>query len=184
MNMMYNCADGVILISSAEGWGLALTESLLTGTPFIANVTGGMQDQMRFEDEDGNWIDFNKDIPSNHRGTYTKHGKWVLPTFPTNLSLVGSPVTPYIYDDRCSFEDAALRIQEMYEMGDDERLERGKAGMEWALSDEAGFTSEKMSNRIIEGLDELFETWSPRKKFEFLKDTDFESRVLKHEIIY
>tara|TARA_R110000796_G_scaffold93917_3_gene198558 strand:- start:4129 stop:5139 length:1011 start_codon:yes stop_codon:yes gene_type:complete len=184
MNMMYNCADSVILISSAEGWGLALTESLLSGTPFIANVTGGMQDQMRFEDEDGNWVDFNKDIPSNHRGTYTKHGKWVLPTFPSNLSIVGSPVTPYIYDDRCSFEDASLKIMEMYKMGDEERRERGKAGMEWALSDEAGFTSEKMSNRIIEGLDELFDTWKPREKFEFLKDTDFESRVLKHKIIY
>jgi hypothetical protein len=184
MNMMYNCADSVILISSAEGWGLALTESLLTGTPFIANVTGGMQDQMRFEDENGDWINFNKDIPSNHRGTYTKHGKWVLPTFPSNLSIVGSPVTPYIYDDRCSFEDVSTKIMEMYKMGDEERRERGKAGMEWALSDEAGFTSEKMSNRIIEGLDELFDTWKPREKFEFLKDTDFESRVLKHKIIY
>lgn len=184
MNMLYNCADSVILISSAEGWGLALTESLLTGTPFIANVTGGMQDQMRFEDENGNWVNFDKNIPSNHRGTYLKHGKWALPTFPTNLSLVGSPVTPYIYDDRCSYEDAAEKIMEMYKMGDEERRERGKAGMEWALSDEAGFTSEKMSNRIIEGLDELFDTWTPREKFEFLKDTDFESRVLKHEIIY
>ena len=184
MNMMYNCADSVILISSAEGWGLALTESLLSGTPFIANVTGGMQDQMRFEDENGNWVNFDKNIPSNHRGTYTKHGKWVLPTFPTNLSIVGSPVTPYIYDDRCSYEDVSEKIMEMYKMGNEERLERGKAGMEWALSDEAGFTSEKMSNRIIEGLDELFDTWSPREKFEFLADTDFESRVLKHEIIY
>jgi hypothetical protein len=33
-----------------------LTECLLTGTPFIANVTGGMQDQMRFENKNGNWI--------------------------------------------------------------------------------------------------------------------------------
>jgi glycosyltransferase involved in cell wall biosynthesis len=181
---MYNIADAQILLTSNEGWGLSLTEALLTGTPIIANVTGGMQDQMRFEDENGDWINFNKDIPSNHRGTYTKHGKWVLPTFPSNLSIVGSPTTPYIYDDRCSFEDASLKIMEMYKMGDEERRERGKAGMEWALSDEAGFTSEKMSNRIIEGLDELFDTWKPREKFEFLKDTDFESRVLKHKIIY
>ena len=64
MNMLYNCADSVILISSAEGWGLALTESLLTGTPFIANVTGGMQDQMRFEDENGDWINLDKNVPS------------------------------------------------------------------------------------------------------------------------
>ena len=184
MNYLYNSADGVILISSAEGWGLALTESLLTGTPFIANVTGGMQDQMRFEDDNGKWIGFDDKIPSNHRGTYTKHGDWALPVYPTNLSLVGSPQTPYIYDDRCSFEDASNRIMELYKMGDKERKARGKKGMEWALSDEAGFTSQKMSNRIIEGLDELFDTWKPREKFEFLKDTDYEPRVLKHKIIY
>ena len=60
MSYLYNYADVYILLSSAEGWGLALTESLLTGTPIIANVTGGMQDQMRFEDENGDWIEFNE----------------------------------------------------------------------------------------------------------------------------
>ena len=192
MNLLYNSADGVILISSAEGWGLSLTESLLTGTPIIANTTGGMQDQMRFEydmDEGpgvkkGEWINFDKDFPSNHRGTYKKHGEWALPIYPTNLSIVGSPQTPYIYDDKASFEDASNRIMELYKMGDEKRKKIGKSGMEWALSDEAGFTSEKMSDRIIEGIDELFDTWKPRAKFEFLKDTDFQKRTLKHEIIY
>ena len=41
-----------------------------------------------------------------------------------------------------------------------------------------------MSNRIIEGMDELFSTWEPREKYEFLKDTDFEPRTLKHALIY
>jgi glycosyltransferase involved in cell wall biosynthesis len=184
MNMLYNCADGVILLSSAEGWGLSLTEALLTGTPFIANVTGGMQDQMRFVNENGEWIDFNSDFPSNHRGTYKECGKWALPVFSTNLSIVGSPQTPYIYDSRCSAEDAAERIMELYQMSDKERKERGKAGREWATSEEAGFTSEQMSQRIVEGMDELFDTWKPRLKFEFLKDTDFEQRVLKHKLVY
>lgn len=184
MNLLYNSVDGVILISSAEGWGLALTESLLTGTPFIANVTGGMQDQMRFENDKGEWIDFTPDFPSNHKGTYTKHGEWVLPVYPTNLSIVGSPQTPYIYDDRCSAEDAAKQILNLYNMGDEARKDIGKKGLEWASSDEAGLTAKKMSNRIIEGMDELFDTWEPREKFEFLKDTDFEKKVLKHKLIY
>jgi len=184
MNMLYNCADGVILISSAEGWGLSLTESLLTGTPIIANVTGGMQDQMRFEDENGNWIEFDADFPSNHKGTYKKHGKWALPVFPSNLSIVGSPATPYIFDDRCNAEDATKRIMELYNMSKKERQEIGRAGLEWVTSDEAGFTSEKMSQRIIEGMDELFSTWQPREKFEFLADTDYEPRVLKHKLVY
>jgi hypothetical protein len=41
-----------------------------------------------------------------------------------------------------------------------------------------------MSQRIIEGMDELFTNWTPREKFEFLKDTDYEVRSLKHSIIY
>ena len=184
MNLLYNCADGVILVSSAEGWGLSLTEALLTGTPFIANTTGGMQDQMRFEDGDDEWYTPSPWIPSNHRKTWITCGKWALPVYPTNLSVVGSPQTPYIYDDRCSFEDVAERISELYSMSKEERQERGKAGMEWALSDEAGFTSEKMSERIIEGMDELFKVWKPRPDYYIYKDTDYEPRALNHSLIY
>ena len=184
MNLLYNCADGVVLASSAEGWGLSLTEALLTGTPFIANVTGGMQDQMRFVDDNGEWYTPNPDVPSNHRGTYKEHGKWALPVYPTNMSVVGSPATPYIYDDRCSFEDVAHRMLELYTMPKDERKNRGEEGMKWATGDEAGFTSEKMAQRIIEGMDELFEVWKPREKYYIYKDTDFEPRVLKHKLIY
>ena len=56
MNWLYNMADANVLLSSNEGWGLSLTESLLSGTPFIANTTGGMQDQMRFV-KDGKWME-------------------------------------------------------------------------------------------------------------------------------
>jgi hypothetical protein len=54
MNLLYNATDGCALISSNEGWGLSLTDAMMCGKPIIATVTGGMQDQMRFEDEDGN----------------------------------------------------------------------------------------------------------------------------------
>jgi hypothetical protein len=33
---------------------------MMAGTMIMANVTGGMQDQMRFEDENGNWLNFNE----------------------------------------------------------------------------------------------------------------------------
>jgi len=184
MSYLYNCADGTILLSSNEGWGLALTESLLTATPFIANVTGGMQDQMRFIDSKGNWFTPNSDVPSNHRGTYKEHGKWAYPVYPTSFSLQGSPKTPYIFDDRCSWEDAAEQIKKLYETSPKERKERGLAGMEWALGDEAGFTSEKMSHRMIKYIDKLFDTWKPIPKYQFVKDTDFEKRVLPHKLIY
>jgi glycosyltransferase involved in cell wall biosynthesis len=184
MALLYNIADGVILLSSAEGWGLALTEAMLTGTPIIANVTGGMQDQMRFEDENGEWYTPNPDVPSNHKQTYTKCGEWALPVFPTNLSLVGSPKTPYIYDDRCSAEDAALQIRALYDMGDKERKRIGELGRKWALSDEAGFTAEKMSSRVAEGMDKLFDNFTPREKFTFTSDKEQSKKVLNHKLIY
>jgi len=75
LNVIYNLCDGVVLPSSAEGWGLSITEAMHTGKMFIATVTGGMQDQMRFEDENGNWINFSKEFPTNSIGKYRKHGK-------------------------------------------------------------------------------------------------------------
>ena len=51
LNILYNVADVQILLTCNEGWGLANTEAMLSGTPIIANTTGGMQDQMRFIDE-------------------------------------------------------------------------------------------------------------------------------------
>ena len=184
LNQFYNIADGVILLSSAEGWGLSLTEALLTGTPIIANVTGGMQDQMRFEDKDGNWIDFDENIPSNHRGTYKTHGEWAFPVYPTSLSLVGSPKTPYIWDDRCTPEDAAKQIRALYDMSKKDRKKIGKAGYDWVTSKEAGFTAKFMGDRVIEGMDELFSKFKPRKSFTFTKDTDKQRKVLNHKLIY
>lgn len=183
MNLLYNLADGVILLTSNEGWGLALTESLLCGKMIIANVTGGMQDQMRFE-KDGKWIDFTSDFPSNHKGTIKKHGKWALPVYPSNSSIQGSVPTPYIYDDRCKPEDAADQIAVLYNMSKEERQERGLAGREWATGEEAGFTGETMGKRVIEAVDELFTTWQPREEFELLSDSDYEKRVLPHKLIY
>ena len=184
MNFLYNMADGVILLSSAEGWGLSLTESLLTGTPIIANVTGGMQDQMRFVDNDGKWYTNSIEIPSNHFKTYSEHGEWALPVYPKALGLVGSPVTPYIWDSRCDFRDAVVRINQLYMMGDKKRKSIGNKGKEWAISDEAGFTAEKMGKTFTKGMEELFTTWIPRKSFTFSKDTDHKVRTLRHKLTY
>lgn len=183
MNWLYNLTDAQILLTSNEGWGLSLTEALLTGLPIIANVTGGMQDQMRFV-KDGKWMDFDQDFPSNHRGTIREHGEWAFPVYPTSRSLVGSVPTPYIFDDRCEPEDAADQIEAVYNLGAEERQRRGNTGREWALGDEAGFTSQKMGNRIIKYVDELFDTWQPREKYEFILAGEYKKKVLNHKLIY
>ena len=184
LNYLYNLADAQILLTSNEGWGLSLTEALLTGTPIIANVTGGMQDQMRFVDENGEWFTPSPKIPSNNTGRYKTHGKWAFPVYPTNRSIQGSPATPYIWDDRCRPEDAAEQIMNLYNMSKEERKECGLTGHEWAVSEEAGFTAELMTKRVIEGVDETFNSFTPRESFEFINANEVELPTLNHELLY
>ena len=157
---------------------------MLSGTPIIANTTGGMQDQMRFVDENGKWFTPSADVPSNHRGTYKEHGEWAFPVYPTSRSIQGSPMTPYIYDDRASFEDITKRIEEAYNLDKSELKAKGLKGREWCLSDEAGFTAQKQGERVIDAFDELFETWKPRADFELINATEQKGKYLNHKIIY
>jgi len=182
MNGMYNIADVTMLISSNEGWGLSLTESMMAGTMIIANVTGGMQDQCRFEDDNGEWFTPSADIPSNHRGTYKKHGEWAIPVYPNNISLAGSVPTPYIFDDRCSPEDAAQALLEAYNIPKEERKRRGLAGREWAMSDEAGLTAKKMTARVVSAIDRTIETFEPRARYDLIKVEEQPSQLIEHKL--
>lgn len=182
MNMLYNIADVTVLPTSNEGWGLSITESLMAGTMIIANVTGGMQDQMRFEDENGLWYTPNQKVPSNHRGTYKNHGPWVKPVFPTNLSLTGAPPTPYIFDDRCSPEDLAEAIEIVYRIPDQTRVEKGLKGREWVLSEESMMSSVNMCKNIIDGVDETLEKFIPRPKFDIIKVEDRPRKYLQDSV--
>ena len=184
LNYLYNLADAQILLTSNEGWGLSLTEALLTGTPIIANVTGGMQDQMRFEDNKGKWINFNKSFPSNHTGKYKNHGEWAFPVYPVARTLKGSPPTPYIWDDICKVEDAADRIMELYKMDPKERKRRGMEGYKWAMGNEAGFTAQHQAQRVIKNIDKTFKNFKPREKFEFINVNEYPTDTVPHKLIY
>lgn len=182
MNLMYNIADTSMLISSNEGWGLSLTESMMAGTMIVANVTGGMQDQMRFVDDKGEWYTPSADIPSNHRGTFKEHGEWAVPVFPSNISLAGSPPTPYIFDDRCDPDEVATALKEVYELSSEDRVKKGLKGREWAMSDEARMTAEGMVTNVMESMDEAFDKFTPREKFDFFKVEDLEPDYIQHKI--
>jgi glycosyltransferase involved in cell wall biosynthesis len=185
LNKYYNLADLTTLISSNEGWGLALTESMMAGTPILANVTGGMQDQMRFEDENGEWIKFTEAFGSNHLGKYKKAGKFAFPVFPSNISLIGSPPTPYIFDDRCDFRDVANQLAAAYSLKMEDANEYNKLGdaaREWVTSDESMMSARKMCENIIEGFEETFKKWTPRPAFDFYKIEDLEENYLKYPV--
>ena len=172
LNYLYNCSDAHMFMTDNEGWGLGLTESLTAGRMIIAPVQGGMQDQMRFEDENGDWINFSTEHPSNADGKYKKCGKWAMPIFPKTRSVKGSPMTPYIFASQCSIEDAAIALMKVYKMGPEERQERGLAGREWVLSDESGFTATRMGQGFIDNIDNLLRVWKPQPRFTVTKVDD------------
>jgi len=172
LNYLYNCSDAHMFMTDNEGWGLGLTESLTAGRMIIAPVQGGMQDQMRFEDENGDWINFSTEHPSNADGKYKKCGEWAMPIFPKTRSVKGSPMTPYIFATQCSIEDAAIALMKVYKIGPEERQRKGLAGRNWIMSDESKCTSKAMGQNFIDNINVLLTNWKPQPRFRVTKVDD------------
>ena len=183
MNLLYNIADVTALISSNEGWGLSLTESMMAGRMIIANTTGGMQDQMRFVDDNNSWINFDKDFPSNNIGKYKNHGEWAVPVYPSNLSIVGSLPTPYIFDSRADIRDITKAINDVYILPKEERITKGLKGREWVTSDESMMSANNMSKNIINAVEETLSNWKPRKRFELIKTEKLPNKKVQHKLL-
>ena len=105
------------------------------------------------------------ELGSNHRAKYKEHGEWVKPVFPTNVSLQGSPMTPYIFDDRVQYEDAADAIMSWYLRGPEERERCGELGIKFVKDKTIGMDSKEMCDRFIESINDTFENWKPREKY-------------------
>ena len=176
LNYLYNIADVTINLASNEGFGLGTCESLMCGTPIIVNVTGGLQDQcgFRFRDHFLTYKDYGK-IESLHdwrkweNNKDLTHGEWVKPVWPKSRSLQGSPPTPYIFDDRCDWVDAAESIRHFYDMSREQRKECGFKGHEFVSSDEAQMSARHMGQLFIDHMETAFEKWTPRNRYEVVK---------------
>jgi len=176
MNFLYNISDVTMNLASNEGFGLGTCESLMSGTPIIVNVTGGLQDQCGFRLDDKfltyedyyeietlhNW----KKWENNDKLT---HGEWVKPVWPRSRALMGSIPTPYIFDDRCDWEDAGDAIQYWYELGKEKRDECGIKGHEFVMSKEAMMSAKMMGDNFIDHMETAFDKWTPREKFNIYK---------------
>lgn len=172
INFMYNLSDVTINLSSNEGFGLGTAESVMTGTPIIVNVTGGLQDQCGFKKPNGEYItekDFNDEFQTNATGMYKNHGPWCTPIFPKLRTLQGSVPTPYIFDDMADYLDAAEAIMDWYEKTAEQRLEAGLAGREYFLSEQSGLSAKEMGKRFIKDMNAAFANWKPRTNVELLK---------------
>jgi len=176
LNHLYNLADVTINIASNEGFGLGTCESMMCGTPIILNVTGGMQDQcgFKYKDkfltyEDYDWVKSLHDDRKWANNPDLTWGNWVKPVWPSNRALVGSLPTPYIFDDRCRFDDAAQAMKDWYDMDSDERKECGIKGHEFVKRDDVMMSAKAMCQNFIDHMDKGFEMWKPRKPYSIFK---------------
>tara|TARA_R110001592_G_scaffold65074_2_gene199886 strand:- start:1926 stop:3395 length:1470 start_codon:yes stop_codon:yes gene_type:complete len=184
LNYYYNLADAQFMMTDNEGWGLSLTEGLIAGNMIIAPVQGGMQDQMRFEDENGDWINFSTEFPTNSNGRYKKHGEWAIPMWPKTRSLKGSPPTPYIYATQVDIEDAGLALLKCYNLGREEIQKRGLVGRKWLMSEESNMTVKGMGDGFIKNIDILLENWEPIERFSIEKVEEKITSYNEHPVQY
>ena len=134
LNILYNISDVTFNVSNAEGFGLPIQESLLAGTPIAATVTGGLQDQMGFNDDTGKPMTFNKEFTSNATHIYGKffnYGEWCKPIFPVAQEIIGSPATPYLFNDVIDHDGIKDALLYWYKVPREERKERGLKGREY-----------------------------------------------------
>mgnify|MGYP003676707073 FL=1 len=176
LNHLYNLSDVTINIASNEGFGLGTCESLMAGTPIIVNVTGGLQVQCGFK-LNGKHLtaDDYDEIKSLHddrkwaNNPELTWGEWVKPVWPSNRALVGSIPTPYIFDDRCRWDDAADCIKEWYDMSKEDRDDCGIKGREFVQGKDSMMTAKNMSQNFIDHMERAFDNWKPKKRYKIFK---------------
>jgi glycosyltransferase involved in cell wall biosynthesis len=140
---MYNMADCTINIADAEGFGLATLESLSCGTPIIATMTGGLQEQVT-DGED--WFGVGIE--------------------PASRVVIGSQQVPYIHEDRISKEDFMKALHKMYNMSRQERKEVGLLGAQHV---DKNYNFEEYGKKWVDlmlGVHEKYGSWENRKGYE------------------
>ena len=165
LNEIYNLVDCTINLANNEGFGLATAESMMAGTPIMATVTGGLQDQMGFDYDADSYISFGSLHNVRDHGQ-TKHGEWAHPIWPSAININGSVPTPYIFDDRVDDNKVANAILESYQLGKKKRKKNGLKGREWAIKN---ISSKVMCDKLTEGVETTLENFKPRQRFDFYK---------------
>lgn len=140
MNMLHNACDTVINMAKAEGFGLSSLTNLTIGKPVISLCTGGLTRQVI------DWRDG------------TENGV----ALPVRVkSLVGSQVTPYIYEDFGSHEDLANALMRLYEMSPQDRENLSRKCQAYA---EFEFNYDKVVADWDRTLSGTIETYKKEKK--------------------
>ncbi len=142
MPMFYNLADVTVNIADAEGFGLATLESLSCGTPIIATMTGGLQEQVV--------------------GSEGMNG---IGLYPSSKSIIGSQQVPYIYEDRISKNAFIGALNQMYDGGVEFRKELGENGRKHVLDNYNFETFNKQWVELMDSVVEKYGSWENRKEY-------------------
>jgi glycosyltransferase involved in cell wall biosynthesis len=135
MRSLYAASDCSINVSSAEGFGLPILESLYCARPIICKNTGGLTRQVvDYRDGSLNGV--------------------LLPTDYENL--VGSQLVPYIVEQFTTSEHVADGIMQVYEMGHQKRRELGIKGMKYAHFE---FSMKYLIEKWDETLEHTIKNW-------------------------
>ncbi len=172
MNVIHNIGDVCINLSSNEGFGLGTCESMMSGNVIVVNVTGGLQDQCGFKLRGNvlNQLDYSNIVSLHNEDKWKDnkdltYGDWAFPIWPTSMSPQGSPWTPYIYDDRCKWQDAGQKIKDVYDLGKEEIKRRGLLARQYVLDNEVGMSASEMSRRFMSNMDKGLSKFIKRKRF-------------------
>ena len=168
----YNLCDVVANVSSNEGFGLSIAEAIMCEVPVIATVTGGLQDQMGFVDDNGKEIEFTVDFSTNSTGRYKTHCKWAKPIWPDTYTIQGSPQTPYIIDEIVDYRAISDAIMYWYKMNKSEREVCGAEGRRWAMN-EGNLNANHMCAEFIKAMDFTIDNFIPSKKFDIYEYSDY-----------
>ena len=142
MPVFYNLVDATINVSDAEGFGLSTLESLSCGRPIIANMTGGLQEQIMDNGE-----------------------LFGVPLFPSSQAVIGSQDVPYIYEDRLDGDHVVSALTKMYNMGPEERMKMGMKGREHVLKNYNFKTFEEQWVNEMLKINEVHGSWENRKNY-------------------
>jgi glycosyltransferase involved in cell wall biosynthesis len=126
---LYNMVDCTINISDAEGFGLATLESLSCGTPIIATMTGGLQEQVTDDNED-----------------------FGIPLIPTSKSVIGSQQVPYIYEDRINKAQFHSALTKIFKLGKQGRKDLGLSGRNHVMKN---YNFTKLQDKWVEVIDSI-----------------------------
>jgi glycosyltransferase involved in cell wall biosynthesis len=143
---LYNMVDCTINLSDAEGFGLATLESMSCGTPVIANMTGGLQEQVV--------------LGSDATG---------IALIPESKAVIGSQDVPYIYEDRLSEAQVVSALEKMYHMGAEERTRLGQNGRKHVMEN---YNFETFNKQWVDIMTEIYEehgSWDERINYQGIR---------------